>query len=758
MLEGIVSTLKSSTRSDQFCAQLTAPLKGFELTVDPNGPIAFPISKEAARSLIRYARPAEYGHRERTIYDPKVRHVWEIPRDRIQIEQPAWSQLLDPILKKVQRKLALPTDGKLIAELHNLLIYEAGQFFLGHQDSEKAQGMIGTLVVLLPSEFTGGDLVVDQHGDRKVFRTPAPGTDHLTFIAFYSDCHHEVKPVTDGYRVALTYNLIFEAPSEPLVSRENPVLTDELKKYFSSDRPRDDQSYQREHPRWLIYLLDHEYSQHSLNWHCLKGADRLRAQELLGAAEAIGLTAHLSLAELHETWATEWEPSSRYGRYRQDDDRGADDHPPLTDLVNDECVLRHWISREGKSKELAGHFVPREMLCWTKAADEYEPFRSEYEGYTGNAGNTLDRWYHRAAIVLWKSSADISSLFAIDSRAALLEIQKTLSEDRETGRKALRQILPQWETPSRGDDEAASVIMFMAAAADDPELASRLLAPLGMNAVSLKSAHAMAALMDAYGEAWFVERLEGWRKGQRRAYYGTGKIKDLLPLVEAFHGPYKSVAKWMIEHQLSEVLQQDKPGFREASAKEIKADIASRLETIGQLLKSARAAKEFAAYDTGIQHLIKNPRLYPAHYLVALILELLSEDSLEVRETKVTRELLDDVRSRLEHEVSVEQEKGDWSIRDRVPCQCEDCDELRKFLGDTRLQELVWPLAKDRRQHIHQIIDGMEIPVTHATRRTGSPHKLVLTKTDDLFEQRRKGAKAAAQSVEALRKRSQEPL
>ena len=26
----------------------------------------------------------------------------------------------------------------------------------------------------------------------------------------------------------------------------------------------------------------------------------------------------------------------------------------------------------------------------------------EYEGYTGNAGNTLDRWYHRSAIVLWR--------------------------------------------------------------------------------------------------------------------------------------------------------------------------------------------------------------------------------------------------------------------------------------------------------------------------------------------------------------------
>jgi len=29
------------------------------------------------------------------------------------------------------------------------------------------------------------------------------------------------------------------------------------------------------------------------------------------------------------------------------------------------------------------------------------PFDSEYTGFMGNWGNTLDRWYHRAAIVIW---------------------------------------------------------------------------------------------------------------------------------------------------------------------------------------------------------------------------------------------------------------------------------------------------------------------------------------------------------------------
>src|SRR5262249_62403903 len=44
-----------------------------------------------------------------------------------------------------------------------------------------------------------------------------------------------------------------------------------------------------------------------------------------------------------------------------------------------------------------------------------------------------------------------------------------------------------------------------------------------------------------------------------------------------------------------------------------------------------------------------------------------------------------------------------------------------------------WPLAQQRRQHIHPRIDAAELPVPHVTRRQGRPYTLVLNKTHALF-------------------------
>jgi hypothetical protein len=76
----------------------------------------------------------------------------------------------------------------------------------------------------------------------------------------------------------------------------------------------------------------------------------------------------------------------------------------------------------------------------------------------------------------------------------------------------------------------------------------------------------------------------------------------------------------------------------------------------------------------------------------------------------------------------------DWSIQLPAGCDCELCGALAGFLSDPNERQREWPIAKPKRQHVHRRIDDAELPVTHRTLRQGNPHKLVLTKTAELFE------------------------
>ena len=83
----------------------------------------------------------------------------------MKIDKRRWDETLLPVLEGLGRGLGVSSDRKLRAELHSMLVYAPGQFFVEHQDSEKDDGMVGSLVVGLPSTFNGGTLEV-RHGGK----------------------------------------------------------------------------------------------------------------------------------------------------------------------------------------------------------------------------------------------------------------------------------------------------------------------------------------------------------------------------------------------------------------------------------------------------------------------------------------------------------------------------------------------------------------------------------------------------------------
>ncbi len=105
--------------------------------------------------------------------------------------------MLADFLATVKGELGLPNAAGLTADLHSLLVYEPDQFFLPHQDSEKSDDMVATLVVTLPSSHAGGELVVEHNGEGSTYRG---SKTTLSLVAFYAHCRHEVLKVKSGYR------------------------------------------------------------------------------------------------------------------------------------------------------------------------------------------------------------------------------------------------------------------------------------------------------------------------------------------------------------------------------------------------------------------------------------------------------------------------------------------------------------------------------------------------------------------------------
>src|SRR5512139_3440608 len=200
----LAQVLGSLGGASRFSAQRTAAADDLSVVIDGVGPLELPVSAAQVRRLRSIARPARYGLGEQTLVDSRARDTWELPKNRVRIDRRRWNKTLGPVLDELRAELGLPDGCRLRAQLHSVLMYEHGQFFAPHKDSEKVDAMVGTLVVTLPSTSRGGALVVQHGGRREEYRS---SNRLLSFVAFYADCQHEVLPLTSGHRVALTYNL-----------------------------------------------------------------------------------------------------------------------------------------------------------------------------------------------------------------------------------------------------------------------------------------------------------------------------------------------------------------------------------------------------------------------------------------------------------------------------------------------------------------------------------------------------------------------
>jgi len=133
-----------------------------ELHVAGLGDVILPFRPSTLSKLACLGTQAPYGRGEDTIYDERVRRACQLPADACEFSN-AWKAELARIIALVEADLGV-SSGLLVPDLYKLLVYETGGFFLPHRDTEKAPGMVATLIIALPSPHEGGSLRVSHDG------------------------------------------------------------------------------------------------------------------------------------------------------------------------------------------------------------------------------------------------------------------------------------------------------------------------------------------------------------------------------------------------------------------------------------------------------------------------------------------------------------------------------------------------------------------------------------------------------------------
>jgi predicted 2-oxoglutarate/Fe(II)-dependent dioxygenase YbiX len=757
----LARTLRGDAQA-AFSVELTARTADLSLHVAGFGQVRFPVTAAKARKLAGLGQSARFGRGKETLTDPDVRDTWEIPKRLVRAE---WNDAaLTDILTTVKEELGLPNAAELTADLHSLLVYEPNQFFLVHQDSEKDDSMVGTLVVTLPSSYAGGELMVGHNEEWKAYRGSKTA---LSLVAFYADCRHEVLRVTSGYRITLTYNLLLHGDTSRPEGDDGTVaeLADLLCEHFSTPVPRYYGGPASDPPNRLVYLLDYEYTPRGLNWRRLKGADASRVALLRAAADRAGCESVLALADIkttHSAFAADegYGYQDWYDEYDEDNDEysggasGSGDEYDVQELIDSEVTLTHWTGPEGTRLEETSLSVDGDEVCASTPTGDLSPYSSEYEGYMGNWGNTLDRWYHRAAVAVWPrdqafaNRAETSPAWALDELAAMAS-----AGDVPGARAAAATLAPFWDSTVRGrtpgeGGRTSGLFDKALRAADavaDTESSTTLLRPFRIENLTDAQVKSFAKIADGYGQQWTAELLRTWFGGDQPTWaYGGGHerpqwVADSLPgLCEGLHATGSAgrlAAQRLVDLSWEWIGKDIGSGLASSSPSYRDEKLGSLGKPLASVLTAAAAIGAAGMRDMVTGYIREQGDAVTALEMSALRAAAeLSRDG-GGRDDAGFGDLAADCAARLRARLACPQRaSGDWSIE--LPgggCTCGLCDTLRAFLEDEGRRTFEWPLAKQRRQHVHSRIDAAELPVTHLTRRQGSPYTLVLTKTDALF-------------------------
>jgi hypothetical protein len=747
LAQRLAEGIDAARRSTNFCVGGVLPKIDPDIEVAEVGPLKLPLRSAPAKRLMAACQPAPYGKGTQTLVNRKVRNSFELAPAKFKLANPEWDEVIRTAVRTSAEQLGLPVE-RLEPKLYKLLAYGKGGFFLPHRDSEKTDRMMASLIVALPTPFEGGRLTVRHRNATERFDfTEAAGGQAPSFVAFYADCEHEVARVTHGFRLCLAYNLVLKKskgkkrPTHEASLAPAEALARSISQWIAAAEAEP-----------LTFALDHHYSQRGLSLELLKGTDRATADLVVAAAERAGCRAYLCQVSRHLSQFADdgtWERGGYWGRSRRYGNVAVEDLE-LGEVYEDELIGQEWVDAAGKRRSFPEIGLSPEAIIASTPLDQWKPTREEYEGYTGNAGNTLDRWYHRSAVCIWPHDRHYEVLarggvaFAVELlRSMLAKLKKApkkrVEELRGECLQLARAIIGRW--PKSYDhhawrqtyaDPELKAFPEMLVEFDDLDATRQFLGRVAERDPNQDVSKLVVAMCRRQGCAALSGELREMFKSHPN-YLSLRNIAWLDRLVaaridDAAAGPLIDQLARLAADQFCQP-QPEKAYYDETSSL---AD-----KTLPPLIRTLLASGDDETLESVIRFVRMHPERFSFEKVQVPTLERIIASRRKPREDvhPLLLEWLRSLQKELQATIAREpQPPADWGRPAEVGCSCTYCQEFKQFLADPSAETGRIKAPEERRSHLLAMIDKHRCDVTHKLEKRGSPYALVFAKTTGSYQ------------------------
>ena len=770
----LAEILSDVERPGDFFASGRTEFLAPRLEVEGVGPIALPLLPAQAKQLIKAATRAPYGRGGDTIVDTKVRRTWQIEASRVSISGKHWAKTLDGIVARAAEGLG--ASEPVTAQLYKLLVYDKGSFFVSHRDTEKAPGMFATLVLALPSQSKGGELVV-RHKDREArLDLACEEPSEIAYASFYADCVHEVLPVTSGCRATLVFNLVRiqkgKALQPPSYEAEAKAVTELLRgwageKVSAGTDTADEGDARNAAPEKLIIPLDHAYTPAELAFDTLKGADAAVARLLGTAAPQAGCDLHLALLTVWESGSAEYSGRENwhYRRGRRDAGDGEDVREfDVVEVLDWSMTLSDWRRLDGAATTLGKLPVEDHEVSPPDALDDIEPDEEHFHEATGNEGASFDRTYSRAALVVWPSNRILAVLNQGGLEATLPFLEELVGKWRAAGAKEglphKRQAeelaghmiatwtVSTWHERDRSEPSDFGRMLSLLARLGNPALLTRMLEKL-----MSRQGHDKAdnpAILEALAQ--FEPTIAaGWLQRIMAANASEALGACAALLAGALKGAFAKTPAQLLGAAQSLVDQL--PGDPASAPKDQwgrpsggRPDAAFTMHLVDVVDRV-----DVGLADKAVAHILAWPRHFDLDRLLVPAAKGL------IQSKRRSRPALDAVYkaavAHLETRIAEPLEPPlDWTRPSGIGCRCQHCRELSEFLADGTRESWTLRATQQVRTHVEDEIRRASADVDTETLRRGSPHSLICRKNQASYKRRVAQRKQDLADLAALRR------